>query len=83
MWLLIEEFLIAFVMLVFVTQIMMPVLMNKPIFPLKRWRKITKMKATRMDQEDLKDYLDSMVESDEGVEASKEKKDGYEQSSGE
>ena len=50
--------------------------LNRPIFPIFRWRKITKMKAQMTDDQEREQWLDSMVESDEG-----EKKNGYEKSS--
>ena len=76
MWLLIEEFLIALIMLVFCTQILFPVLVNRPIFPIFRWRKITKLKVQMTDDQEREQWLDSMVESDKG-----EDKNGYEKSS--
>ena len=76
MWLLIEEFLIALIVLGFVTQVLFPVFSNRPIFPILRWRKITKLEARMKDEAEQAKWLDSMVESDEG-----EKKNGYEQSS--
>lgn len=68
MWIIIEEFLIAFIMLVFVTQIMMPVLMNKPIFPILRWRKVIRERARQKEALELEEYLNSMVELDKGEE---------------
>ena len=76
MWYLIEAFLNGLIILTFVTQVLLPVLFRRPMFPAFRWRKVNKAYAQTIESLDLKDAYKAVEELQHSAAQEGEKKDG-------